>query len=187
MTSDLETILMFAETAKEPPEEPRSGIPPQKLPSWIRWPLRLIMLIFIFLELGAEKIAKWIIRPPFTRVGSCHRRGNCCYYILLPYVKGFLGKILSFWYTEVYGFYLREDKTFTHEGKKIQVMGCRYLQKNGACSHYFFRPKICRIWPIIEVFGRPRLLKGCGFQAKLKGSYAKKYPSLHILQEEIND
>ena len=27
------------------------------------------------------------------------------------------------------------------------------------------RPAVCRKWPLIEYFGHPRILKGCGFQA----------------------
>lgn len=180
---DLLEILHAAENATSPPADPADGIPAQKLPSWIRWSFRSLILPFIYLELIAEKIARWIIPPPFKQIGSCKRRGNCCHYILLPEVKGFFGKLLTFWHTEVYGFYLREKKGFEYEGKTITVMGCRYLNKNGSCSKHFFRPKVCRSWPVIQIFGYPRILKGCGYQAKVKKSYARKYPKLELLNE----
>ena len=180
---DLTDILTAAENAKETPPDPAEGIPKQKLPSWIRWSLRILLLPFLYLELAAEKVARWIVPPPFKQVGSCKRRGNCCHYILLPEVKGILGKVLVFWHTEVFGFYPRTKEPYEYEGKKITVMGCRYLQKNGSCSRHFFRPKICRTWPVIKIFGTPRILKGCGYQAKVTKSYAKKYPGLKVLHD----
>jgi hypothetical protein len=181
---DLDELLKTAEQATSLPPLPPGGIPKQKLPSWIRWPIRYLILPFVLLEVFTEKVARWIIPPPFKQIGQCKRRGNCCHYILLPEPKGLLAKTFLFWNTEIYGFYQREKELYEYEGKKIVVMGCRYLKANGSCSKHFFRPKICRSWPIIERFGRPRMLKGCGYQAKIKPSHAKKYPNLHILQEE---
>lgn len=187
MTSNnLDEILKAAEEATAPPPDPIGGIPKQKLFSWIRWSLRVLILPFLYLELAAEKIARWLVPPPFKQVGTCKRRGNCCHYILLPEVHGILGKILTFWHTEVFGFYPRTQEPHEYEGKKINVMGCRYLQKNGSCSRHFFRPKVCRSWPVIEIFGFPRILKGCGYQAKIKASHAKKYPGLTILNDDEN-
>ena len=180
----LDDLLKIAEEATKPPEDPVEGIPKQKLPSWIRIGIRSLFLPFLHLELLTEKIAKWIIRPPFTKVGTCKRRGNCCHYILFPETKGLMKKLFHFWSFEVHGFYQRSHLEYEYEGKKVQVMGCRYLRKNGTCSNYFFRPKVCRSWPMIECFGYPKILKGCGYQAKLKKSYEKKYPSLRILKEE---
>ena len=55
-----------------------------------------------------------------------------------------------------------------YEEKEVYVMGCRYLQKNKRCKHYFLRPMVCRKWPIIEYFGYPKVLKGCGFSYKIR-------------------
>ncbi len=183
----LTDILEKAGNATSQPEDPPGGIPKQRLPSWIRWFLRIILLPFLHLEMAAEKVARWIVPPPFKQVGACKRRGNCCHYVLLPEVKGVLGRILIFWHTEIFGFYPRTHKPYEYEGKKILVMGCRYLQKNGSCSRYFFRPKVCRNWPVIRIFGIPRILKGCGYQAQIKASYAKKYPQLTVLNNTEKD
>lgn len=181
---ELLKLLEKAESNSSPPEEPLGGIPKQRLPRWIRWTLRALILPFIHLEITAERLARLIVPPPFKKVGKCKRRGNCCHYILLPESKGVLGKILFFWYTEVYGFYPRRKEPYEYEDKKVLAMGCRYLQKNGSCGKHFFRPKLCRTWPLIQIFGTPRVLKGCGYQAKLKDSYAKKYPQLALLPED---
>lgn len=179
----LEGLLKTAEEATGLPKEPLSGIPVQKLPSWIRYTVRFIVLPFLWMERFSEKVAKLLIRPPFKQVGKCKRRGNCCHYILFPETKGIVKTIFSFWNTEINGFYPRDNLVYEHEGKTVYVYGCRYLQKDGGCSNYLFRPKICRTWPAIEYFGYPRILKGCGYQAKVRKSYAKKYPNLHVLND----
>jgi Fe-S-cluster containining protein len=94
------------------------------------------------------------------------KRGNCCHYILIPEAKGFFGKLYYLWNTQVLGFYRRYSHEHEAEGKPIYVMGCRYLRKDGSCGQYHLRPLICRKWPIIEHFGHPRIIKGCGFTAK---------------------
>lgn len=179
----LEELLKTAEQAKNMPPNPPGGIPPQKLASWIRYTIRCLVLPFIHLEKIAEQIAKFFVRPPYQQVGQCKRRGNCCHYILFPETSGIVKKIFSFWNTEINGFYQRNNLVYEHEGKTVYVYGCRYLQKNGSCSNYRFRPKICRSWPLIEYFGYPKILKGCGYKAQLKKSYEKKYPHLTILNE----
>ncbi|MBS0627855.1 MAG: YkgJ family cysteine cluster protein [Verrucomicrobia bacterium] len=181
---NLNDLLKKAENATTLPKDPVEGIPPQHLFPWIRWGIRLIWLPFLYLELLTEKTAKLFIRPPFLQLGECKRRGNCCHYILFPETKGILKKLFLFWNTEVHGFYKRQGLEYEVDEKKIHVYGCRYLRKNGTCSNHFFRPKVCRSWPLISHFGYPKVLKGCGYQIKLRSSYAKKYPGLKIYEEK---
>jgi Fe-S-cluster containining protein len=162
----LEQLIEDAGDAKDAPPDPKGGIPRQTVPGWIRWPIRLLFLPFILLDLCAQKIAKLLIKPPFKQVGQCLKRGNCCHYILIPKTKGFLGWLHLFWNQEINGFYFRDRKPHTFDDKPMYVMGCRYLQKDGSCKHYGLRPAVCRKWPMIEYFGYPRVLKGCGFKAE---------------------
>jgi hypothetical protein len=161
----VDQILARAEEETGPPPEPQEGIPKQWLPGWIRWPIRVLAMPLILMDLYAQKVATWALRPPYRQVGACRKRGNCCHYILIPEAKGWMGKFAFFVYTQIYGFYPRYPEPHLYEGKRIQVMGCRYLKKGGSCSHYRLRPTVCRKWPLIAHFGRPRVLKGCGFQA----------------------
>lgn len=146
------------------PPHPTGGIPRQWVPGIIRWPLRLLFLPLMLLDLFAQRVARLIIRPPFKQTGHCLKRGNCCYYILIPENKGLLGKLFYFWNTQILGFYRRSDEVHESEGKRVLVMGCRYLTAQGSCRHYRLRPAVCRRWPVIEHFGSPRVLKGCGFK-----------------------
>ncbi len=170
----LETLVDSAGDAASLPKDPGCGIAKQWLPGFIRWPLRVLFLPFVLLDGLAQYVAKKIIKPPFIQSGSCKRRGNCCHYILLPEAKGLLGRIGMFWSTQVYGFFLRDKQLYAQGKDKVYVMGCRYLDKTGKCRHYFLRPSVCRRWPVIEVFGRPRILKGCGFTALPRKEYFAK-------------
>lgn len=161
-------ILMGAGDAEEQPPEPAGGIPPQTVPGWVRWPLRAVFLPFVLLDLGAQWTARRILKPPFRQEGQCKKRGNCCYYILIPESKGLLKWINLFWNTEINGFYFRDYAVYEYEGMRMFVMGCRYLKKDGSCKHYRLRPAVCRKWPMIEQFGYPRILKGCGYRAALR-------------------
>ncbi|MCB1119061.1 MAG: hypothetical protein KDK65_03790 [Chlamydiia bacterium] len=149
-----------AETATAPP--PMGDIPKQWVPGWIRWPIRLLFLPFVWLDLAAKQIARWIIPPPYKQAGHCNKRGNCCHYVLVGKRAGFLGYLELFWNTQINGFFIRD--TVTVDDTKILVLGCRYLSPKGTCAHHTLRPVICREWPRIEHFGHPQILKGCGYR-----------------------
>lgn len=162
---NLEEVVASAEESTSPPPLPEGGLPRQKIPGWIRWPIRLLILPFVLLDLAAQRFARLFFKTPYKREGGCTQRGNCCYYILFPAPTNYLSKIFYFWNTEFNGFYPRDPRRFQIDDDQFIVMGCRYLQQDGRCSRYRLRPSICRTWPQIEYFGRPRILKGCGFKA----------------------
>lgn len=163
--NSIEELTASAGTATSQPPPPPHGILKQWLPGWIRWPIRVLMLPFVWLDLGAQWIARKIVPPPWEQEGECKQRGNCCFYILLPAPTGPITWLFYQWYTQVQGFYPRKLEPVEAEGKQMMVMGCRYLQPDGRCGHHRLRPMLCREWPIIRHFGRPRILKGCGFRA----------------------
>ena len=161
----LEDLLEDAGNATHPPPPPALGIPKRWLPVWISASLKCIVFPFVLVDLAMQRVARLIIRPPFKREGSCKKRGNCCHYILIQYSKNLMGRLFYFWYTQVHGFYLRFKDPQFYEGKQMYVMGCRYLQKDGSCKQYRLRPLICRQWPVVEHFGYPKMLKGCGYRS----------------------
>jgi len=161
----LDDILEVAGESKTQPPLPDEGIPKQWVPRWISFSLKCFILPYILLDGWMQWLARLIIRPPFKRKGQCKKRGNCCYYILIRHSTSFFGRLFTFWQTQINGFYVRYKTPQTYEGKKIHVMGCRYLKKDGSCSQYRLRPGICRSWPEVERFGVPKILKGCGYQS----------------------
>ena len=155
-------------TRWQPEEEEEIAIPRQWLPAAIRWPLRLIVLPFVWLDLGSQWLARQLIRPPYQQEGTCLKRGNCCRYILLPVPKGLLTRFFYFWNTQVNGFFPRRSRPVVIKERRMAVMGCRHLKTCGRCNTYRTRPMVCRQWPLIKHFGRPVILKGCGFRASNK-------------------
>ena len=168
---NLEDLIENAGVLTTPPSKPKSQPFYRYMTFVIRWPVRIVMLPFIWLDSLAQKIARLIIPPPFVKAGKCKKRGNCCYYILVRKMKGPLGFLDLFWHTQINGFFRREKKPVSYLKGSVYVMGCRYLKDNGSCGRYFFRPAVCRSWPRIEIFGVPEVLKGCGIFAKKRTSH----------------
>jgi hypothetical protein len=161
----LDVLIEEVGDAEEQPPLPEGGIPRQWLPSWIRWPLKILAWPWILLDLHAQRFAAKCVRTPYIQEGGCKQRGNCCHYIMMEKGWGIIGWLFTAWHTQVIGFYKRSPEVHSYEGKQIYVMGCRHLRKDGSCGQYKFRPLVCRKWPVIEHFGHPRILKGCGFKA----------------------
>ena len=57
--------------AQHQPPPPKGGIPRQWFPSPLRWLIRLVVFPLMCLDLGAQWIAKKIIRPPYIQKGRC--------------------------------------------------------------------------------------------------------------------
>ncbi len=163
MKSDLN--LLFEQASSETAPFHEKNLPSkQRLPLPVRRTLQLLILPFIHLDLFMQKVARQIIRLPYKRAGQCKRRGNCCRNILIEPPRNIFGRIYYWWQTEINGFFPRNKKDYEHDGTPIWVMGCRHLAPNGQCQQYRYRPLVCRKWPEIECFGKPRLLKGCGYK-----------------------
>ncbi|MCB1107024.1 MAG: YkgJ family cysteine cluster protein [Chlamydiia bacterium] len=165
MSDILDELLLQAAEAKRPPPPPPQGIPRPWVPRWIRQPIKWFLLPFVLIDLQMQRLARKLIRPPFKQEGKCKKRGNCCHYVLIRYSRSFIGRLFYFWYTQFLGFYPRLQEPQEYEGKLMHVMGCRYLREDGSCSQYHLRPLVCRQWPVIEHFGYPSILKGCGYRS----------------------
>ena len=158
-------LVTFAEESTSPPPLPPGGIPRQRIPGWIRWPIRAVIMPFVTLDIWAQRIARLFFKTPYKQEGGCLQRGNCCYFIFFPEPSDWLSKLFYYWNIEINGFYPRDSKPMQIGEDNFRVMGCRYLGEDGRCGNYRLRPAICRTWPKIEYFGRPKVLKGCGFKA----------------------
>lgn len=171
-----EDLGRLAEEATELPPDPEGGIPRQWVPGWIRWPIRALVLPFVWLDLAAQRLVRFFFKTPYKQEGACHRRGNCCHYIVIFAPLNILTKLYYLWNTQINGFFARHPEPMEVGGQKVIILGCRYLQKNGSCGHHRMRPMICREWPRIEYFGKPVMLKGCGFKAVPRDPSFDPYP-----------
>lgn len=169
---DLDGILEGAGEVEEAPLPPPGGIPRQWVLAPIRNFFRIVILPFVWLDTGAQFIARLVVRPPYKKVGHCKKRGNCCHYILIRKTRWMPAWLDLFWHTQINGFFRRDKRVHEYNGLSMYVMGCRHLKKDGSCGSYLLRPMLCRTWPRIEYFGHPQILKGCGYKAipRKKGS-----------------
>ena len=60
----LEEVVTLAEESTTPPPPPEGSVPPQKIPGWIRWPIRVFMIPFVLLDLAAQRIARLFFKFP---------------------------------------------------------------------------------------------------------------------------
>jgi len=161
-----EDLVQLVDRAAAGEKPPKTKIPRRYIPCFIRWPIKCLLLPFIYLDLIMQKLAKKIIRPPYRQTGGCKKRGACCHYILMIKFPPPLSWIFHFWHTQINGFYRRSKRIYYSNSKPVIVYGCRYLNKDGSCKNYRFRPMICRKYPNIESFSEPHIMKGCGFAAE---------------------
>ncbi|NGX31201.1 MAG: hypothetical protein K940chlam8_00566 [Chlamydiae bacterium] len=159
------------ESIETRPPVPKIGIYKQKMPGFLRFLMRLVIVPFVTIDIKMQKLARKIVRPPHKWVGACKRRGACCHYILIEKRASFFGRFYLWWHQEINGFYPRSHETLKSEGRDYLVMGCRYLKENNKCGRYFLRPLVCRKWPHLHRFGYPEVLRGCGFRAEIKKKY----------------
>jgi hypothetical protein len=164
----------MAPNLQEPPP-PASGIYEQRLPFWIRWPVRFLLVPFLLLDILMQKFARIIVTSPYKWHGKCKKRGACCHFILIEKAPGLVGKMYLWWHMEINGFFPRQEACLIDGKKKYKIMGCRYLKKDGKCGSYKTRPLICRKWPILMPIGRPEILKGCGYKPELRKKYLNQF------------
>ena len=102
----------------------------------------------------------------YIRKGFCKKRGVCCsnlaigissFILKRPLYKTFVIKMFSF-------FYNFDLKGESYEDN-VLIFNCRYLVDN-QCSIHRFRPFICRRYPLVNFFGKPKVLPGCGYTFK---------------------
>jgi Fe-S-cluster containining protein len=159
----LEDLLEVAGEESHEPVPPVQGIPKRWIPGFLRISLKCLILPYVLIDQSMQKVARKIISPPFKKIGKCKKRGNCCYYVLIRHSNSLWGRLFFLWHTQVHGFYPRLKRPHIYEGHEMHVMGCRYLKEDGSCGQYRLRPQVCRQWPLIEHFGYPKILKGCGY------------------------
>jgi hypothetical protein len=66
------------------------------------------------------------------------------------------------------------------------IFSCGYLQSNGRCGIYRFRPFLCRHYPVLPFFKEPAVLPGCGYCVLPRVvSKMRAHPRLPILNPRV--
>lgn len=128
--------------------------------------LRKTILALVVLDNFLTNLPKrFLFKPQWPISGSCCKCGQCCQEI---YVRATERQLSSRWFIDLvirwtswlFDFvYLRTEKE-----RSYLVFTCRSKLADGRCGDYFWRPNICRNYPLSDYFDKPIILPGCGFK-----------------------
>ena len=129
--------------------------------------LKRFIIAFVLLDNWLTNFSRRLVaRSKWKLAGKCKQCGVCCEEIYLKITPAqlaskFFGKLAIAWVCWLFDFiYLRTDFT----GYYI-VFTCKHRLPSGSCGNYFWRPNVCRNYPLVDYFNEPKFIPGCGFKA----------------------
>lgn len=165
---------MSSDSPKSDPARVLLGAQPDPAPRGlvlrlVRRVLRELSYVFIIILNSGRRFGTILLQTEYKLTAGCKKRGACCHHILLEWSPLFdrfplLGRIILWKYTRLYSFFDRGYTWEIQDGLMARVLGCHALQSDGSCGEYRIRPLICRAFPELPLTGKPRLLKGCGYE-----------------------
>jgi len=135
-----------------------------RIPLFCLWTLVFLFQMTIYgFDRLAWKILRYDKKTRYVRMGGCARTGLCCQTLGVELPESWVKRswIVAFfnrWYAAVHNF-----QSLGPPQGKLLPLSCGYLRNGKDCSIYPYRPKLCREFPQLTLFGRVRLHKGCGF------------------------
>lgn len=134
----------------------------------------LFLVRFVYLVVGLflyymEIMGNWFIgynkKTEYIKKGSCNQCGKCCKLLAIQY-PNFFNKLLWLknlcikWHKWRYGFLYHgaEDNYFMYS--------CNNLDENNRCTIYSLRPRLCREYPKLKVYGKAPTYALCGYYFK---------------------
>ena len=127
---------------------------------------RLFIAIVLFDNLLTNLPKKLLFKTNWKVGGECKQCGVCCQEIFLKMTprqisSKFFTDLATRWTSWLFDFILlRVDHEYNY-----LVFTCHHLRPDGKCGNYFWRPSICRNYPLVDYFAKPKLLPDCGFEA----------------------
>ncbi|MDD3594588.1 MAG: YkgJ family cysteine cluster protein [Candidatus Gastranaerophilales bacterium] len=126
------------------------------------------MLIKYLKVLYYEFLSNFVIQKVRYKVtGECKKCGKCCNYMYSKDTyteKEF--KIMQFLYPAYKRF---EVRGWDEDGNII--IGCKLVNKDGTCSVYNKRLRMCRRYPEKIIYFRGELHEGCGYKIEPEKSF----------------
>lgn len=103
-------------------------------------------------------------RVSYEITGKCKKCGKCCNYMYSvdTYTEKEF-KIMQFLFPAYRRFYIKGKD---EEGNLI--FACKLVTKEGLCSDYKHRPRMCRKYPAKRIFYPGKLHEGCGYKVNIK-------------------
>ncbi|PIS29092.1 hypothetical protein COT42_06225 [Candidatus Saganbacteria bacterium CG08_land_8_20_14_0_20_45_16] len=129
--------------------------------------LKRAIISVVLLDNFLTNLLKKLFFPSHWKLaGQCRQCGVCCQEILLKMTERqisskFFTNLAIRWISWLFDFVLlRVDYEYNY-----LVFTCQHRCNEGRCGNYFWRPSICRNYPLVDYFEEPKLLPGCGFYA----------------------
>ena len=132
--------------------------------------MKRLVLLFILLDNFLTNLPKNLFfKTRWTLEGKCKKCGNCCREIYLKITPRQLSSKLFTnlaiaWISWVYDFILLSVDRDNH----YLIFTCKNRREDGSCGNYFWRPNVCRNYPLVDYFEEPKTLPNCGFTSKLR-------------------
>jgi Fe-S-cluster containining protein len=130
---------------------------------------RLIIAIILLDNFFANLPKKVLFKTRWVLGGKCRQCGNCCKEIYIKISPRQLSSRLFTtlaikWISWIFDFIvLRKDYDYYY-----LVFTCKHRRSDGKCGNYFWRPSICRNYPLVDYFKEPKVLPGCGYRPHLR-------------------
>ena len=127
--------------------------------------LKRIIILFVFLDNLISTSLKKMFPTRYKIAGKCKMCGNCCKEIRMKIAPAYLSskfftELAIRWISWLFDFYLLK---IDFENRDL-AFSCKNLGKDGKCQNYFWRPSICRNYPLLDYFKKTVFLPGCGFR-----------------------
>jgi len=130
--------------------------------------LKRFVIVFVLLDNFLTNFPKKVFFKSYWKLeGKCKQCGNCCKEILLKMTprqisSKFFTNLAIRWITWLFDFILlRVD----YENGYL-AFTCKHVSSDGKCGNYFWRPSVCRNYPLVDYFKQPCVLPGCGYLPK---------------------
>jgi len=130
--------------------------------------LKRTIIAFVLLDNFLTNLPKkTFLKTQWKLEGSCKQCGKCCEEIYLKATprqlssKFFSGLAIK-WITWLFDFILLK---IDYDNFYL-IFTCKHRRADGKCGNYFWRPNVCRNYPLVDYFEQPKVLPGCGFCAK---------------------
>ncbi len=130
--------------------------------------LKKTVMVFVLADNFLTNLIKNLLfRPKYRLTGKCLKCGSCCRRILLKGTPSQLNSplfrfVAIKWIEWLFEFRFIE----VDEESCCLVFFCSNQNADGTCGNYFWRPNICRNYPLIDHFKEPVFLPDCGFNFK---------------------
>lgn len=132
--------------------------------------LKRFIMLFVLLDNWLTNLPKkYLFKTRWIRIGKCQKCGQCCKEIYLKIEPRQLGsalftKLAVAWISWLFDFNLLRIDRENH----YLVFNCRQQLADGRCGNYFWRPSVCRNYPLVDYFDEPKFIPGCGYSTRLR-------------------